>query len=463
MFTLLRSATLSLLVLVAAARPEAAQCPIPDNLDGGPCCALTHEKLPAFPGFKQNVLDICWRNCNVDQVTGLVAKFTNQNILTPTGSDCGERLVKVELFDPASGAPLWTGQLRLVYSRTWLEGPPPPAGQRQVWRFLASGDLRPTTVGAMPCPVPPCAPAGNNRVRFTGYVDYARRCNVVPAAFEFAWMLTHACDFIDHAPGFPRAGAFHPDRSYTFVGPAAGFVPGPLQPLEGTPGSPFEAVRRNRFPPLGSTGPVLCEFEERAQHALLPSALLCACGAPTQQFLLGNLLVNGACGTTVTTPGGPFLPGFLSMGIGTWTVPGVYPGVEALRWNAGNYDEVDACTGVLRNSVFFGVTTLGGDPAVQVLTTGAGAPLPLTFIDQGTSIRLGGGPVMNCAVSHRLRAEPERVSPRPRAARTSRPLTAPPGRARGPGAGHGSGGSRRARGRPRAARASRRGTRAGTP
>ena len=67
-------------------------------------------------------------------------------------------------------------------------------------------------------------------VRFTGFVDYARSC--ADNLYEHAWMLTHQCDQIDHAPGFPRAGVFHPDRPYTFVGPAAGFIVDPIQPIE---------------------------------------------------------------------------------------------------------------------------------------------------------------------------------------------------------------------------------------
>jgi len=374
------------------ARAPAAQCPLPDNLDGGACCALASEVLPPLPVFAQPALDICWRDCNVDQVRGVNAKFSP---LTTPGN-CGERLVRLQLFDPISGALTWSGSLRLTYSRTWLEAGPPPAAGRQVWRYLANGDLKPTAAaGPVPCPVPSCATAFN-AVRFTGYIDYAQRCNVFPAVFEEAWMLSHVCDAIDHAPGFPRAGAFHPDRSYTFVGPAAGFVPGPLGPTEGTPGSPFEALRRRRFPLPGSTGPVLCEFEERTQHQLLPNAQFCFCGAsPTPQFFLGNLAAFGSCGTAVTTPGGPHLPGFLSMNIGTWTIPGVYPGVEGLRWNAGNYDDTDACSGVVRNAVYYGVTTLGGDPATQIVAGGFGLPLPPTFIDQGTSIRVGGTPLMN--------------------------------------------------------------------
>jgi hypothetical protein len=377
----------------------AAQCPQPDKLDNGPCCAQAQAFLPGFPKFSQDSLEICWRNCNVDQVIRYRADWKNIVIAPPSGPPCGERSVVLDLTDTGTGILTWTGTLRLIYSRTW--GETDPAGfPIQVWRFLVNGDLRATlgTVG-FPCPFPICAAANNGRVRFTGYVDYAGSCALVPTLYQHAWMLTHACDAIDHRAGFPRAGVFHPDRTYTFVGPAAGFVPGPIQPLEGTPGSAFEDIRRRVFPPLGTTGPITCRFEERINFALAQINQFCQCGlagAPPQ-FLLGNLNLLGLCGSSVTTPGGPFLPGFLSMGIGSWTLPGIYPGVEQVRWNCANYDTVDGCTGVLTNEVFFGATTINGYPAFQLLSGGGGGPLPLTFIDQSNSLPLPSGPgvVMN--------------------------------------------------------------------
>jgi hypothetical protein len=76
-------------------------------------------------------------------------------------------------------------------------------------------------------------------------------------------------------------------------------------------------------------------------------------------------------------------------------VPGTYPGVERLRWNAGGYDYGDPCIGVLDREVFFGVTTLDGYDAFQLLTVGPGLPLPKTFIDQANSLRTDGSTVMN--------------------------------------------------------------------
>lgn len=390
---------LAALASIATGGVSAAQCPNPDQLDGGPCCTSTIDNVPLFGNMTQGALDICWQDCGVAFVGTCKARWRPQKLLSTVGGNCGVRQSRLDLMD-TSGTVKWSGTMQLVYSRTWLETDPSGAAL-QVWRFLVNGDLRATVAaGPAPCPLPPCAPAFGNRARFTGYIDYAETCSAAGTVgpVQIAWMLTHACDPIDHAPGFPRAGAFHPGRSYTFVGPAAGFVPAPVVAAEGTAGSGFEAVRRINLPAPGTTGPAVCDFEEPALHSLNPINPLCFCsvGAPLNpQWRLGNLTVGGSCGTSITTPGGPFLPGYLSMSIGSWTVPGTYPGVEDLRWNVGNYDYADPCTGAVLPEVFFGVTTLGGYPALQMLTVGFPAPLPLTFIDQGSSIRAGGGPVMN--------------------------------------------------------------------
>ncbi|MSR62945.1 MAG: hypothetical protein EXS08_10925 [Planctomycetes bacterium] len=396
MFRLASPCAAFLVVLSLFGARTAAQCPLPDQLDGGPCCTVASPKLPNFPNFTQDVLEICWRDCNVNGVIPYRARWKNLTVAPGTGIPCGERLMLLELLNPL-GVLQWSGVIRFQYSRTWLEIDPAGA-PLQVWRYLINGDLSPAvTTMAIPCPVPPCVAANNNRARFTGYVDYASSCAIAGNVFQEAWMLTHVCDAIDHFVGFPRGGAFHPDRSYTFVGPGAGFVPGPIQPAEGTPGSPFEAMRRRNLPPLGAVGPATCEFEERLNFNLLPIQQLCMCGvaAAPPQFQIANLTIFGACGSLVTTPGAPFLPGFVSMGLGSWTIPGIFPGVEVLRWNTGGYDYTDACTAAPRREVFFGATTIGGYPAFQLLAGGPGAPLPLTFIDQGNSLRVGFGTTMN--------------------------------------------------------------------
>ena len=196
-------------------------------------------------------------------------------------------------------------------------------------------------------------------------------------------MLNHACDLIDHQPGFPRGGAFHPDRSYTFVGPAAGFVPSRVGAVEA--GGAFESVRGVTL----TAADTFCEFEEPAQAGLAPINNFCLCGPPGSppQWMIGDLSIGGACGTVANTPGGPFLPGYLSMGIGLWTDPTTYPGVEELRYTASNLTWFDPCTGVNKNEVFFGATTLRGWNAFGLTAGGIRGPLPLTFVDQANSLR----------------------------------------------------------------------------
>ncbi len=392
--TFLKRALALVIGLLALEVFPSAQCPLPDQLDGGPCCTTAHPVIPDFPNFLIDSLEICWQDCDVDAVIPYRARWKKINI-APMPLPCGTRFMSLELFDGA-GMLAWSGRLRLTYARTWGETAPGPT-PLQVWRFLVNGDLTPAPGPiAIPCPVAPCVPAFGNRMRVTGYLDYAQSCTPV-GGIQHSWMLTHACDMIDHHPLFPRGGAFHPDRSYSFVGPALGFVPTPLTPTEGTPGSILEDIRRIDFPLPGTTGGIQCEFEERITFGLLPQQELCLCGiaAAPLQHLIARLDLAGACGTSITTPGGPFLPGFISMGIGTWTLPGLYPGVERLRWNAGNYDYADPCKGLVRPEVFFGVTTIDGYPAFQITSGGPGLPLPPFFIDQANSLTAAGATIMN--------------------------------------------------------------------
>lgn len=364
---------------LAAQQPADAQCPVPDQLDG-PCCAIVQPLYPQVPDFGQGSLAICYRDCGVEQVTQVKARFD----LTATTSNgpCDAFTKRIVLRNGAN-APIWRGRLRFNYSRSWVEADSSGLSI-QVWRYLVNGDMRPTAnLGPAPCPRPPCAAPNNNLVRFTGYVDYARTCGTTMRAY--AWMLTHACDALDHLPGFPRAGAFHPDRSYTFVGPAAGFVVSPLVGIEAGI-TTQQAVRRSARIP----GTVVCETREPLLQAdIQPQFQTCFCGTPTPQHTISLLRVLGTCGTNVQATGGPLLPGFVSMGIGTWTSPLVFPGVEELRWNTGNYDYLEGCTGNFTNELFFGVTTLGGFPANEIdpsVPGGVGLPLLPTFVDQGNSV-----------------------------------------------------------------------------
>ena len=382
MLATLRTTLASLAGLLALQLPAAAQCPLPDQLDG-PCCTAAQPQFPRLTSFSHEAKSICWLNCDVESVDDCIAEWRFPNTTVPY--PCRIDTAVLRMLD-AAGNIKWRGRLRAQYSRTWLELDSAAGVELQVWRFLLNGDMRPSP-GPDPCPVPPSAAAHNNRVKFTGYIDIARDCST--GQRSYAWMLTHACDAIDHVAGFPRGGVFQPDRSYTFVGPGAGFVVTPFVPGEGG-GSPIGAVRRvTRIP--GTVG-LTCEVRERVDHFLQPVNQFCVCAGGVPQWQLSNVQIGGACGSGAFSQN-TLLPGFFSMGIGFWTDPTTYPGEEALRWNAAGYQYLDGCENIDREEVFFGVTTVAGYTAFDINTFG-GAPLPPTFIDQGNAQR-NGTPVLN--------------------------------------------------------------------
>jgi len=377
----------SLLGIAALQLTAEAQCPVPDGLDGGPCCALAQPNVPIPKAFRQETMQICWLDCDVEQVDICRAEWS---LGTTNLSPCAIRKMELKIKD-AAGAIKWRGRMNVQYSRTWLEIDATGA-QVQVWRYLANGDLRPTAnTGPSPCPVPPCAGQFNGRVKYTGYIDMAKPCQTGPVANQgrsFAWMLTHACDEIDHHAAFPRGGGFHPNRSYTFVGPAAGFIPTPGQPIE-MGSSSLEAIRRVDL----STGTPMCEYEEQIGFNMQPLQEFCLCAGPVpgqNQWVVSQFDLGGFCGTDIHS-GGPYLPGYFSMAIGTWTDPTTYPGIEGLRWNYAGNDYQDPCVGLARPEAFYGVTTLRGNEAHTIPSVAGipSVPLPLTFIDQCNALRSG--------------------------------------------------------------------------
>lgn len=356
---------------------------LPDNLDGGPCCTQVDPILPAFPKIKMEALEVCWLDCDVDNV--LKCRMTmSPPVMMPGGTvQCGRYQSNLRLVEPGTGVLKWRGRSFLTYSRTWFESD--GVSQRfQVWRFLVHCDLKPTSAaGSAPCPVPDCV-SSFGKIRVTGYVDYA--LELASNTWFHTWMVHHSCDGVDHVPGFPRGGAFHPDRTYTFVGPSASFAISNVQPFEGGT-STFEDMRRSIVPSAGQPD-TLCEYEEGVASSLDPLQDFCFCGSPNgpPQYTLAALNAGGNCGTQISTPGGPFLPGYLTMGIGMWTDVTRYPGLEIVKWNTGGYDRVDPCTGNVRSEVYFGVSTIRGYDAFQVISSGIGADLKENFVDQGNSI-----------------------------------------------------------------------------
>jgi hypothetical protein len=376
-----RSLLAGLVLAAIFATPGRAQCPLNDGLDGilPPCASpnLTVRRQQ----FQQPALGICWWQCNVDATAGYTAvwsKFTKSSHLSGT-TDCGWYITNLRLYQ---GLVLrWQGRFNVHYARTWMESGTTPGTQVQVWRFLLNGDMRPYTFAPGPCATPPCAPPNFWRVRFTGYVDFARDC--ATGLIDEAWMITHACDLIDHDTGYARGGTFHPDRYYTFVGPAAGFVPGPTLAQE-IGFAPNDTVRAWVAGPI----PVMCQYEEPATANFNPISMNCLCSVGAPMWYDANVAGSGVAGTSFMTVAAA--RPFQSVAIGAWTNPAVYPGNEELRWNTAQYLYRDACTANMQLENFFGVTTLGGNPAFWIDNNGVLTSLPTIFVDQSNSKVLPG-------------------------------------------------------------------------
>ena len=363
---------------LALAGRSAAQCG-PDGLDGAPACNMPSFTSVLQNSFKQPSMGICWSNCAVNATANYTAQW---GALTPVQNtaglapSCGWYTAQLTLLQ---GLQLrWSGTFHFTYSRTWSEASSTGTAL-QVWRYLINGDLSPLVANPGPCgPAPICAASFGNKVRFTGYVDYAQDCGTTLT--EQAWMITHACDAIDHAPGYPRAGAFHPNRFYSFVGPRLGFVPGAGASLE-MGGAAVEAVRSWD----ATTLPAMCMHEEPLAFANFnPIGNLCVCG-PGPGLWYEAFVNAGSVFGTILNPFPGSAP-FRSFPVGTWTNPNAFPGAEELRYNTNELMYVE-CTGVGRQEFYFGVTTAGGYPA-RSLSAPGGPPLPPIFIDQSNSVLL---------------------------------------------------------------------------
>lgn len=378
---LVRSLALFVVSLVASASAS-AQCFQPDMLDNpGAGCSAAQTSVQQR-AFQQQSLGLCWQNCALTSQTLVSVIFGPLNPMvvnmTPPQSSCAWYRARVWVL--VGNTVTWTGQLHFTYARTWLETPMP--GQFvQVWRYLINGDLRRVATGAFGCGDPSCVNSFGQNARFTGYIDYALDCqsNIT----ERAWMLTHACDVIDHAPGFPRAGTFHPTDEYTFVGPAAGFVAGATGQVEaGTMAA--ESIRAWDATVL----PARCHIEEPlVQASITASQMLCLCGTGPANWFEGQLVAFGGFGGMVVPF--PNSDPFRSFPIGMWTNPSVFPGVEELRWNCNEALYVD-CQLPTRQDYYFGVTTNGGFQAYSMPTSTPSVPLGQMFIDQANSAVLPG-------------------------------------------------------------------------
>lgn len=108
-----KACLLTLLGAAVASTVSSAQCPIHDQLDGGPCCTVANEFIPPFKKVTQDSLDICWRDCGPAFVGPCRAVWTPLHVLPTTGIDCGYRRTRLDIYDPL-GTLQWSGIMRLL-------------------------------------------------------------------------------------------------------------------------------------------------------------------------------------------------------------------------------------------------------------------------------------------------------------------------------------------------------------
>ena len=93
-------ATLAALAAAAFSASLAAQCPTPDGLDGGPCCTRTQLVLPRFPPILQDAVDICWLDCDVENVLQCRMALGEPRPINQGNIKCGRFRAYLRFFDP---------------------------------------------------------------------------------------------------------------------------------------------------------------------------------------------------------------------------------------------------------------------------------------------------------------------------------------------------------------------------
>ncbi len=375
---------LAFVLSALAVAPARAIDILPDNLDG-PCCETTQAVLPQFPDIDLRTKYICWRDCDPRLSGTVLTKFT----FTPIA--CGYYLARMTVTNVAGTFTAWTSTQVMAYSRTWLEASNNQTPDTQVWRFFLNGDLRidPFVLdqfGGNGCIVPSCYTAFN-AYHWRGYIDIARDCN---NQFTAAFAINHECDAFEHSNNFTsRPGVFHPNNSYTMVGPADSFV---CDPNLGSAEGPIncEAFRNYDFTqPLDQ----ICQFEQPLEGGdIVNEGDFCPCGVAgaTAQYKVQQFAGQSLCGSTASSAFvGPW-PGMLSKSIGLWTDPTRFPGVETLHLEQTHMAYTDGCNGQQTRPFFYGVQTTRGFPTFKIGPTSPGGPIvpiPVVdrFIDLGSS------------------------------------------------------------------------------
>lgn len=370
-----------------------AQCGLPDNLDGGPCCAPTAVNLPSFPAMSQQGLWICFDNCAPALQRPFCVTIGKPKPVAQAGAlVCGEYNIRYQLKDCATGLLHWTGGVRATYSRTWFESTSAGTAPMTVWRFIINGDLVPTNnVPNNNCERP--ASLNNySRVYFSGHIDYALNC--ATNTWSVAWSLNHECDAVHHSPISARpapAAGFDPGKSFSIVGPAAGFVVAPNQTLISDGPITSGSMRWNNW----AATPAICTFREPALGNFVANNQYCLCGPATAgaQNVDSFVSAQSQCGSSVTpSPTGRFT----QKRIGMWTLAGTFPGPEHLLFDYGELRLQNGCTGAGTIEWYEGPETIGGFPAFDA----AGLVLGRQFEDLGSCNTSATNPARRIGAPH---------------------------------------------------------------
>jgi hypothetical protein len=358
--------------VLALAAPAAAQCGMPDGLNG-PCCAIVTANLPSLPAINVPGTTICYDNCNPQP-----KDCARVELAAPVPVGCATFDLPIKVSD-CGGLPIVGSTLRLDYTRTWSESTAAGAVDRQVWRFVAKGDVSLGSTGPAPACAKPTCLQSYTTAFYYGYVDYALDC--ATGLWETAGMLFHACDFFIHQQGLSdKPGTWHPGRSYAIVWPdtsANPFVPGAFS----MPGG-FVMSEAMRETGLGLTPPACMAEEPIVQGSLIPlgSACLCPFALLPPQLTASVLSGTGACIDPTGVPGSfatlnafPTTPWFhmMSHSIGAWTTGASYPGPERIWADEGLFLYHDPCPTVPGtvedwSEIHYGATTQGGYPVFSV-------------------------------------------------------------------------------------------------
>lgn len=375
-----------LTVAVFGVGSASAQCNMPDNLEG-PCCTAASVDLPIFPDTNDITRYVCWRNCAVNFNANVRVQTQHNSIA------CGYSLIRFDITNVGGSVDIWGGNLISTYSRTWMEiSPTSTVPNTQVWRFLVNGDFTidpfiVTTYGANTCVVPPSY-FTYNRILVTGYIDYAFNCDTNTWSTAFA--LGHECDAFEHDNAFSdRPGTFGNLKTYNWVGPSAGFVLDPSLPVaEGD-------ILNDGMRDFDFTVPLpdICRAKQPvAQGAHFVSSQFCRCTNDTTvppQITVSRLSSVSLCNSSAASVTVDVWPGLLSKSIGSWTDPGVYPGVETLHLQQGFFQYTEGCAGDMFRYFCKGAHTQGGYETFKFVGTSL-VPVSDRFIDLGSAIPLSG-------------------------------------------------------------------------